>query len=169
MKHFVGAVKSAIAQENWYAALTLALTLPDICGRLEAPTAKSKERYVQWCTIHLTPRYTSRIGADSQEHVFLYGEDCYALRCAVLHEGADDIVSQHTRRALNSFQFIRPPQTGLIHCNQIGSRLQLQVDRFCFDICAGVEDWIHAAPARAPHVREGMDLLMKIDELPRGF
>ena len=37
---------------------------------------------------------------DGAPHVFLHGEDCYALRCAVLHEGADDIVTQRARVAL---------------------------------------------------------------------
>ena len=37
--------------------------------------------------------------------------------------------------------FIEPPRSGVIHCNQSDSKLQLQVDIFCEDICAGVEDW----------------------------
>lgn len=35
--NFTNAVKNSLEQENWYSALTLALTLPDICGKLENP------------------------------------------------------------------------------------------------------------------------------------
>ena len=34
---FIDAVRDALAQKNWYAALALALTLPDICGDLQKP------------------------------------------------------------------------------------------------------------------------------------
>jgi hypothetical protein len=37
VNQFVNAVRSAVASGNWYAALMLALTMPDICGRLESP------------------------------------------------------------------------------------------------------------------------------------
>ncbi len=34
MERFTRAIEKSIKSENWYAALTLALTIPDICGRL---------------------------------------------------------------------------------------------------------------------------------------
>lgn len=61
---------------------------------------------------------------------FLNGGDCYALRCAVLHEGSDDIVEQRAREALERFEFYEPAPGLRMHCNQIGVRLQLQVDLF---------------------------------------
>ena len=33
MKRFTNSIIIALQVENWYGALTLALTLPDICGR----------------------------------------------------------------------------------------------------------------------------------------
>ena len=39
MERFTNAVIKSLATENWYSALSLALTLPDICGKVEQPEA----------------------------------------------------------------------------------------------------------------------------------
>ena len=170
MRHLTDAVRRAVADSNWYAALALSLALPDICGRLERPAEGSKARYVSWCNTYLTPKYTHMIGPSREEHVFLHGEDCYALRCAVLHEGVDDIINQLARKTLDSFLFVAPPPGGgMIHCNQSNSKLQLQVDIFCEDICAGVDDWTQAVPPVNKDVRSAMALLMKIATLEGGL
>lgn len=49
---------------------------------------------------------------------------------------------QRARKVLDRFQFVAPPPSGMIHCNRSGSKLQLQVDIFCRDICDGIKDWI---------------------------
>ena len=54
MEHLTGSVEASISERNWYAALGLALALPDIAGWLEDPVAGSKERYVRWCGEYLT-------------------------------------------------------------------------------------------------------------------
>jgi hypothetical protein len=137
MHRFTSAVRSSIKERNWYSALIAALILPDVCGCLEDPKKKSQARYSDWWDAYLKKTYTMKQG-----HVFLSGGDAYALRCACLHEGSDDITEQRAREMLAKFAFIEPPAAGSIHCNQKGSTLQLQVDRFCEDICAGVEQWV---------------------------
>ena len=81
MERFLAAVTDAIRTRNWYAALTLALVLPDICGFLD-DLPKGRRRYLDWCAAYLTPRYTLPVGPHREEHIFLHPEDCYALRCA---------------------------------------------------------------------------------------
>lgn len=142
MRRFLRSVEIALAAGDWYGALSTALTLPDICGRIEAPDTASKERYVDWFNRYLRPNYTRPVGADRREHVFLHGQDCYALRCSYLHEGGGHITEQQARKALDSFHFIAPPDGGLVHLNQRNNVLQLQVDVFCREICAAVEEWL---------------------------
>jgi hypothetical protein len=142
MQRFIDAVNSANEQKNWLAALTLAITLPDICGQLENPQSGSEVRFVAWWNKYLLPKYTRKIGPRQEEHVFLSGGDAYALRCAYLHEGSDDVLNQRARVALEKFHFITPPQSGMIHRNQINNALQLQVDVFCKEICGGVSQWL---------------------------
>jgi hypothetical protein len=146
MKHLVAAIRAALLGQNWYAALGLALALPDICGYVEDPARTSRHRYASWCNAYLVKRYTRDVGLDGEQYVFLSADDTYALRCALLHEGADDIVNQKARDALDAFVFVAPPPNGTFHCNQVGGKLQLQVDMFCEDICACVEEWLAALP-----------------------
>ncbi|MFJ4026010.1 hypothetical protein ACIPWF_00860 [Paenarthrobacter sp. NPDC089989] len=163
MKHLVDSVRSSLALENWYAALSLALTLPDICGRLESPELRSQRRYVQWCKTYLEPKYTAP--GSSGARLFLSGKDCYALRCAVLHEGQDDIVDQRAKEALGSFAFTTPFPGVFMHCNQVDNKLQLQVDRFCLDICAGVDAWMKEVSGRRSDVQDRMGKLMLLQDL----
>jgi hypothetical protein len=103
-------------------------------------------------------------------HVFLHGEDTYALRCAVLHEGVDDIDNQRAREALGSFLFVEPPAgRSSIHCNQSNGVLQLQVDIFCGDICDGVDKWIRVVPPAREDVQLAIQRLMKIQSPERGL
>lgn len=166
MDHLVRAVRGSVSTSNWYAALSLGLTLPDICGRLEDPAVTGRKRYIDWCEKYLAPVYTHPM--PDGPHKFLGGKDCYALRCAVLHEGRDDIMEQSARDALDSFIFVIPPTWGMIHCNQINNKLQLQVDIFCEDLCSGVEKWM-LDNRENKAVVEGIQQLMKIIDTSNGL
>ena len=41
-------IDNALSHDLYFAALSLALTLPDICGRAEHPTANVTARYISW-------------------------------------------------------------------------------------------------------------------------
>lgn len=142
MNHLTYSVESALRSQNWETALSLALALPDIAGRVEYPDLGSGRRYSLWFDQYVGHRYSHEIGADKTLHVFLSGDDCYALRCAYLHEGSSDITQQRARKALDSFLFSKPFPGANIHCNQSGNKLQLQVDIFCNDIIDGVHQWL---------------------------
>jgi len=138
MERFTSAIRNSLANQNWYAALYLSLTLPDICARLEAENGKTNgDKFVAWFEKYLADKYRFEIGADRQLHVFLSGNDCYALRCAMLHEGGSDITTQQCQEALDRFHFT---VVGA-HCNQINNVLQLDVPIFCNDMCQSVERW----------------------------
>jgi hypothetical protein len=169
MRQLTDAVRRGIEQQNWYASLALALALPDICGFLEAPDVKSQPRYVAWCNRFLEPGYTHEVGANHEKHTFLYGEDCYALRCAFLHEGDDDVTRQKARKALDSFLFVEPPATGRIHCNQSNGKLQLQVDIFCRDVCDGVDQWTEDVLASDREAQARTAHLLVIHSLAQGL
>ncbi|MFA5172050.1 MAG: hypothetical protein WC426_10835 [Sulfuriferula sp.] len=144
MHRFSESIRKSIAAQDWYGALSTALTLPDVCGRLENPEMGSLARYVSWFQQWLQPEYTSIIGANNEQHVFLHGEDCYALRCSYLHEGGSNIEDQRAKKALEDFHFITPKQGCLIHCNQSNNTLQLQVDVFCNQIADAVDKWFES-------------------------
>jgi len=138
MNHLIAAVERSLQTGNHYAALAMALTLPDICGWILNPNVGSKVRYISWFEKYLQPQYTRPASLRMAEHVFLTGADCYALRCAYLHEGRDDITDQHAQQVLESFQFVVPPQGWLVHRNQMNNTLQLQLDVFCREVTEAV-------------------------------
>jgi hypothetical protein len=139
--HFTNAIEVSLETKNWYAALLVALTLPDICGYLENPEEKSSRRYVKWFNSYMTPKYTKRIGPSREEHIFLNGNDAYALRCSYLHSGTFHTDNEWIRDALNKFRFVTTPNNQEVHLNQSDQTLQLQVDLFCLEICEAVREW----------------------------
>lgn len=144
MRPFINAVRNSIKEENWYAALTLALTLPDICGKLELENLKSAKRYIKWFNKYIKSKYTVYIGPDKTEKNFLTGEDAYALRCSYLHAGEFNIEEQYIRKALEGFMFVvTKNKNQIVHNNKLNNVLQLQVSVYCEDICDGVEQWIN--------------------------
>lgn len=159
MERFTNSLRSSVKHQDWYVALSSALTLPDVCGRLIDPTQTSTKRYPQWFDRWVAPSYLN----------FLSGADCYALRCSYLHEGGTDITNQRARDALDDFHFIVPPGNGCsIHCNWINNKLQLQVDIFCLDIASAVDDW--ALSVKDNHeVQERMRSLIRIYKLGTGI
>jgi hypothetical protein len=138
MHRFTKAIKKSLEVNNWYSALYLALTMPDICARLESENGKTNgQKYASWFDKYMLHKYQMDGSANCAPHIFLSGNDCYALRCAILHEGAADITMQRCREALDRFHFTVVGS----HCNQFDSVLQLDVPVFCNDICESIENW----------------------------
>ncbi|MDP3028486.1 MAG: hypothetical protein Q8O04_03150 [Deltaproteobacteria bacterium] len=138
MERFTSAIKKSLETENWYSALYLSLTLPDICARLESDDGKTnRTKYITWFDKYLAKYYQHKIGGSKELHVFISGNDCYALRCALLHEGGTDITTQICRETLEKFHFT---VVGA-HCNQINNVLQLDVPSFCKDVCNSIDSW----------------------------
>lgn len=136
MERFVTSINKSLQTENWYAALSMALTVPDICGWLVEPKAGSQKRYEAWFDKYLLAEYKSPF--HGPQFTFLSGSDCYALRCAYLHEGTDDVQRQRARDAVTRFAFT----TAGSHKCKFDSVLLLDVRTFCTDVCAGIQKWL---------------------------
>lgn len=161
MEDLIQALVSSVVNKNWYGSLFIALSVPDICGYLESPTEGSQARYERWFEKYMLPKYTVCIGAYNTPHVFLSPSDCYALRCALLHQGGEVITGQRAREALDRFHFIDPPPSNLIHCNKYNNVLQLQVDIFCKDMLSGLQEWLQDAQ-NSPDVEKRIGNILKV-------
>jgi len=195
MLPFVEAMEQAVEQRNWYAALALALTIPDMSARAEKGAKPNGKDYAVWFDRWVAPRYTSsettidteiqakfearRAAATTlREHFaarrwfilqnavgkreagFLCGDDAYALRCAYLHSGSDDITDQRARKILERFLLTAPRGRSFLHNNKFGEGLlQIRVDQYCCDVAKGVRDWLAAA---GPEVRSRAEINAKI-------
>ena len=69
------------------AALTTALTLPDICGKAEYGSINPSERYIQWFDKYIGQYET----INNNDMPNLNGEVLYSLRCSLLHQGNPNI------------------------------------------------------------------------------
>lgn len=167
MDNFTDAVKDALITKNWCAALVVSLTLPDICGRLEKPNDSSRLRYSDWFKKWVEPAYTSQIGPEKKVHTFLSGGDCYALRCSLLHQGETETSQQNAQEVVERFCFIAPRKGMTVHCNSQGTRLFLQVDKFCNDICDGVQNWLDSVVDNDA-IKERMSQMISINIPPEG-
>lgn len=156
MNNIIKSVRQSIQSKNWYAALFVSLTLPDICTALEDGKA-SGSKYSSWFESNLT-----------QYNGFLSGKDCYTLRCALLHQGKDDILDQKMRETLKHYVFL----TSGSHCNLIKdcvfngvkkSFLQLNVQKFCEDICLAVERWLKSVNDN-PEIQKRLKETIEIHE-----
>jgi hypothetical protein len=155
MEHFVQSIEKSIATENWHAAIAMALAIPDICGWLETPDVRSQKRYEAWFDKYLLPIYKSPF--HGHDFTFLSGGDCYALRCALLHEGTDEVLRQRAREVVTRFAF---STTGSHRC-MFESVLLLNVQEFCSELCAGTRQWIvDVAPNQA--VQERIKELLQV-------
>lgn len=135
MQNFFDSVTDAISKGNWYAALYIAITLPDICSAIEYGQTTGP-RYCAWFEKYL-PQYQG----------FLSGEDCYALRCSLLHEGQANITSQRIRQVLEHFIFLTEgAHRGLIKNSDVGhgteSFLVLNTQKFCGEMVAAATNWL---------------------------
>lgn len=164
---FIDAISQCLGAQNWYAALTLALTLPDICASLDSSSdSKNKERYVGWCRRWIEPLFTHGIGPNRTPKVFLSAEDFYQARNSILHSGSNEIAEKR-RTELDGFEFFESGG----HCNWIGkgmlngsptpSYLQLRVDAFCETVLTAVKRW-NAEIGQTPEIMDKKQNMLRI-------
>jgi len=138
MNQIIKSIELTLKNRNWVVALIGCLTLPDICGKIDEPQNPSTLRYVNWFNKYLQDDYTSVL-PEIGKHIFLTGDDCYALRCSYIHEGTTII--EHPK-VLEDFKFILPKNGSLFHRNQKNKTLYLQIDIFCKEMLNAVNNWL---------------------------
>ncbi len=157
MKDIIAALRQSLKDENYVASLALCLLLPDICGKMENKSG-SKARYIEWFQKYLSSKYDG----------FLSGLDCYALRCAVLHEASDDIEDKD-RDVLQQFYFVtKGPHRNLFSNCTFGSpkydskeMLQLSVYDLCQDFMNAFQQWMDDVKLD-PEIQRRLELALTI-------
>lgn len=143
MKSILDSVELSLQTKNWYAALLVALTLPDVAGKIEySGEASFSKRYADWFEKYCGSKYIFEAPSAKFETLSLSGFDCYALKCAFLHEVNSEVSDEKKRQVSENFIFISPlPTCNVIHRHYIHKKLQLQVDIFVRDILNGIRAW----------------------------
>lgn len=99
----------ALKAGAYYAALALALTLPDICAQVEYKKRHTgNEDYIGWLKgNNVLARFESCFPEVAR--ATFCAEDCYALRCRVLHNG-DLNLSESKRSEIDAFELALPEE-----------------------------------------------------------
>ena len=143
-------VERALDAQLWYAALSVSLSLPDVCSLLERPANEGWSK--GW-------KYAAWFDHNLKQYLPLFtGDDCYKLRGGVLHKGQlrkDDARWDH-------IAFTTPESDMRLHLtlseNNSGveeSALILDVEMFCSDMMRAVRRWFDES-SENPHLRENL-------------
>jgi len=145
-------IREAIAAHSYFLALYVSLTIPDICGALEADDGQvSRARYIAWFDRYIAPNYTIR------GHATLTGEVCYYYRCAVLHQGR----ARYPKLGYSRILFAEPgANTTVFHNKVLNDALNIDVSVFCGELLAGAEAWLVDNQA-SPNVLRNIASLMQ--------
>ena len=139
-------IKNALNSELYNCALALSLTIPDICGKVEYPKEKNKSRYTKWfheyAEKHFITLATKLPEEKIVEYQWLTADECYALRCSVLHAGDYNVeginleqihIHAHKRNGENYSHTIRDSRF-----------IDIDVINLCEKLCQAAEEYYNS-------------------------
>ncbi len=153
-------VNKALDNDMYIAALSLVLTIPDICGKVEFPEygdRQNKARYTAWFDKHIGKYEEDPKDGDRIQCPHLSGEVIYSLRNSVLHQGTPNINKESIKNENNKidrFVLIKEPKNEIDLYSDISScdpnghwmykegikrTYHLSIRRLCFLICSAAE------------------------------
>jgi hypothetical protein len=166
MHRFTESGREAIKTNNLYAALTLALMIPDICGSLENPgKGKVEARYIRWFKKWAEPKFILN-GSPLGDRPWVTANDCFQLRCSIIHTGSAKLDCGRHPTA-SRFEFC--DQTVGSHMNIWMSNpgepqnhvIQLKVDLFSEALYVSALEW-DASVANDANIQEEKQKLLII-------
>lgn len=96
---YVREIRSCLEGGNYFCALALALTLPDVCGNAAYPNGRVAERYIAWYDEFVGSGLRAERGFE--EVAYLSGEIVYNLRNQFLHQGSVSLETSKIREEGN--------------------------------------------------------------------
>lgn len=99
----------ALEANCYFAALSIALMLPDICGKAEHPELKTGERYKCWFNEYIGKYEEGPRGRDENGNEilipYLSGEVIYSLRNSFLHQGTPNVNKDRIKDNQNKIDY----------------------------------------------------------------
>ena len=146
MKNKIFDIKIALKNGAYQSALALSLTLPDICSQVWKQKNKTDNKdYIDWCNTYLN--YNEINVGFGTENATIHGEETYALRCAFLHNGNEDIKSQKAANntTITKLHIVKPNELdgyGFLYKvnNSTGDvDVTFDVEQICILLCDAAE------------------------------
>jgi hypothetical protein len=154
-------IDAALNARLYYAAIAVSLSIPDICAALECDQTDRKafkrgnrKRYIAWFKANLGNQFFQ-----------FTAEDCYSLRCGVLHQGAfGDPDARYDRPVF------KLPNQGTVHefISDHGGETALVMETviFCHQLIEGARRWL-TKKADDPNVAANLPNVVRLR--PRGL
>ncbi|PXV95703.1 hypothetical protein C8E03_101333 [Lachnotalea glycerini] len=148
MQQLINDVNKALDAECYYAALSLVLTFPDICGKAEYPQEKSTaKRYKDWYDEYIG-KY-ERCPCDYCKNTpmpYLSGEVVYSLRNFLLHQGTpniDPLRIKNYNNKIDNFELVIESKKPFDFYSDASGIIdgkvrtyRINVRRFCLIVCS---------------------------------
>ena len=94
----VDEIRKAMDNDLLLVALSTALTLPDVCGKVAFPNEQSSRiRYINWFENEIG-QYERSPHRDGPEMPYISGKVLYSLRCSFLHSGNPNVDNSQLER-----------------------------------------------------------------------
>ena len=93
----INETKKCLKNECNLSALITALIIPDLCGKILYPDENNSQRYKKWFDKYIGNYEQNPFDKEKpkdEQLPYMNGEVIYKLRCAMFHEGSDDISSK---------------------------------------------------------------------------
>lgn len=104
LQRLIDDMNNALSANCYFAALSIALMLPDICGKAAYPDLRVGERYKVWYDEFVGKYEIPSVPEgwpDDTKMTYLSGEVVYSLRNSFLHQGTPNIESEKIKAAEN--------------------------------------------------------------------
>lgn len=147
MEELLQQIERSIENGTYLLGLYVTLALPDICGALQSPDGTAnRARYIAWFNQWVSANYDGN----------LTGEQCYAYRCGILHQGR----ANHKKLGYSRIIFIEPGSTMTFHRNILNDAYNIDLRLFSGDVITGVRAWLDEVQ-NSQHFRTNYEHLMK--------
>lgn len=151
MDHIIEEIKGCVDNNFYFAALALALAIPDVCASFEKQGKASGRDYADWCNCYVKPKLD------------IDGWVLYSLRCSFLHNISGDFYSEkafdkylnHEKESgeqrAQVFEFFFPHQDAermVIYRRETADTVEEMpcVSRIIYSIIHGYEDFVSNSP-----------------------
>lgn len=154
MEELLDQIDKAHRHNLYYLSLFTALSIPDICGALEAEDGRANgERYRDWYRRFVEPKYD-----------MLSAAEAYDYRCSALHQGKSEPQGV-TSKDYDRVMFYEPAATrGSVNIKRIvtrdGTAIMIDLNRLVGSIVIGAREFLWVESDRDP-VKRNLSSFMR--------
>ena len=155
---FIDEIEKSIEAKNYLIALHMALTIPDMLGKIVYKHLNVFERYKKWFDENVVETISGQLYSENpltlpSDFPEMNGTVCYLLRCKFFHEGINDINCEKANSvdefvlSFTDSDFVNGQSAGYI-AEECDNGEKLYYNKYLYVSCKGLcKEIIYAAKA----------------------